>query len=975
MVSQLNAAGSSGRRRRANTQKAKPVSRSKTKRYPVSDSDVDKTASSMDSTAPTSPPVDAVEVGSSTKFPTRLFAPGFSPTQLRLNIYSKANVIAPVASALKGSSAMDRLLCSQFSKLFRLPVARCPNSTKLIGSLLCRQLITMRKYELWFTFGNHPLRFSLDEFQEITGLNCGVFDVEDSETEVNEPGSMWKQLFDTTVGEITVFQVLQMLDNPYRGDWKRVPLALIANLESFMNYPWGRTSFLYTISRFLPPPVSVETPDPLHALRIRLSQKTTACYGFPLALQLLAFQAVPQLLARIPDADNTNDFLDSPLCSGNTVVILNTNDIVAVEGEPDLKVDFSLVPKAERHFWLDEVEDTKVTRLVDHICVPLVQRNLRPRKRAAVVIEDLTTPEHNEPDVPPESGRSPNKDFKSWILEQFQNFKKGIYECLDQFEKTVSDHFGEPLPNIHKKARGRWEKMTMDTPVVRKVSRTSIKSSGQIGRNSNICVLPKFQGTIGNTQPGFSREPRENNENSTLLTPQFDENASDQEPRTPNAVPDELQTPNPLTTMTIYRGLLFAQTQSYVSRAKKDDTYIGDKAVDVKWDEANPHAYTSVKEVPAPDFASTISEDNVGPVSTNLSGQKTEAPVIEGGVPHAIAVQNPTSPVEEEENYESCKENISFDSQLQGKRPRAVEDMPGPETDEDDNYVESGGKRVPKKSQKIRGVYTPDARLKGLFMSEKKAEYRPLPKTNRAIFKKFCDTPEFAIKTNQIFTNSFFLDIATPGNWLSDEKDRRVMFDPYFTKIITSKWSAFSEAKDKLHFDWGTNIASFVTGMCRGKNLKLQLGRDIDVVYAPIIWQDKNWVGLSINLQTSSVTIFDSFITENPTSTHVDTHMTPILKSLPYILEQYVGFTDYLIKEGERTYSWNRFQGIYHNSRGGDCGPCGAKFMEMHSNGDGKEEMSRITDKVVDKFREQYAMDCYEEFVGDFQVANEAGMK
>ncbi|CDY25293.1 BnaC01g29620D [Brassica napus] len=96
----------------------------------------------------------------------------FSPTQLRLNMYSKANVIASVASALKGSSAMDRLLCSQFSKLFRLPVARCPNSTKLIGSLLCRQLITIRKYELWFTF--------------------------DSETEVNEPGSMWKQLFDTT---------------------------------------------------------------------------------------------------------------------------------------------------------------------------------------------------------------------------------------------------------------------------------------------------------------------------------------------------------------------------------------------------------------------------------------------------------------------------------------------------------------------------------------------------------------------------------------------------------------------------------------------------------------------------------------------------------------------------------------------------------------------------------------------------------
>ncbi|KAL0667342.1 hypothetical protein Bca4012_030046 [Brassica carinata] len=496
MVSQSNAAGSSGRRRRPNTLKAKPVSRSKkTKRYPVSDSYADTMPSSMDSTAPTSPPVDAVD--------------------------SKANVIASVVSALKGSSAMDRLLCSQFSKLFQLPVARCPNSTKLIGSLLCRQLITIRKYELWFTFGNHPLRFSVDEFKEITGLNCGVFDVEDSETEVNEQGSMWKQLFDTTV----------------------------------------------------------------------------------------------------------DDFLDNPSCCGNTVVILNTNDIVAVEGEPDVIVDFSLVPEAERHFWLDEVEDPKVTRLVDHIRsghtfrtedfeggdrsfgkdnaipegkpqgVPLIQRTLRPRKRAAVVIEDLTTPEHNEPDVPPESGRSPNEDLKSWILEQFQNFKNGIYELLDKFEKTLCDHFGVPLPNIHNKG--------------------------------------KRKGTIGNTQPGFSRKTHENNENSTLLTPQFDQNATDQ----------------------------------------KDDTYNGEKAVDVKWDEANPHAYSSVKEVPAgespssdpnpesaPDFASTRSEENVGPVSTNLSGQKTQAPVIEGGVPDSMAVQNPTSPVEEDENYESCKENISFDS-------------------------------------------------------------------------------------------------------------------------------------------------------------------------------------------------------------------------------------------------------------------------------------------------------------------------
>ncbi|CAN6834710.1 unnamed protein product [Brassica oleracea] len=342
MVSQSNAAGSSGRRRRPNTPKAKPVSRSKKmKRYPVSDSDADTTPSSMDSTAPTSPPVDAVD--------------------------SKANVIASVASALKGSSAMDRLLCSQFSKLFRLPVARCPNSTKLIGSLLCQQLITIRKYELWFTFGNHPLRFSVDEFKELTGLNCGVFDVEDSESEVNEPGSMWKQLFDTTVGEIIVVQVLKMLENPYLADWKQVPLALIAlvdgvlcftnktlkltpkyveivsNLESFMNYPWGRTS-----------------PN-----------------------------------------------------------------------------------------------DTRTQR------------------------------------------------------------------TRHKFEKTLCDHFGVPLPNIHNKGKRKRPNRKS-----RKINST-VPKPGQEMHSYPLRSAAGLEGTIGNTQPGFSRETRENNENSTLLTPQFDQNATD----------------------------------------------------------------------------------------------------------------------------------------------------------------------------------------------------------------------------------------------------------------------------------------------------------------------------------------------------------------------------------------------------------------------------------------------------------------
>ena len=91
------------------------------------------------------------------------------------------------------------------------------------------------------------------------------------------------------------------------------------------------------------------------------------------------------------------------------------------------------------------------------------------------------------------------------------------------------------------------------------------------------------------------------------------------------------------------------------------------------------------------------------------------------------------------------------------------------------------------------------------------------------------------------------------------------MFDLYFTKLIQSSWAAFSEAEDKLHFDWGKNLASYVTGKTKGKNLKFKLGGDVDMVYTPMMWGADHWVGLCINLLTANVTILDSYISHNGT--------------------------------------------------------------------------------------------------------------
>ncbi|CAN7110666.1 unnamed protein product, partial [Brassica rapa subsp. narinosa] len=354
----------------------------------------------------------------SSVLPRRLFAYGAYPTKLRVNIYSKSHVIGSVAAALRGTDAMYTLMASQFWALFELPVVRFQNSTKLIGCLLGRQLVTARRHEFWFTFGPNPLRFSLDEFRDVTGLNCRAFDVQDSEASESVPPTMWNKLFDTSVGKLTVLSVLRMLGNEYLSVEKRLPLALIAlvdgvlcpsskdlkltpryvemlsDVESFLAYPWGRESFLTTVPRFLPPLVVAPGENPLQVMRDRLSQKTTVCYGFPLALQLFVFDAVPLLLEKIPDAGNTATFIDSPGACSSPSTILTVNEIVAVEEDLDrmqkysevkwlrllwltclpllfawlqLSVHFTVIPDEERLLLVDQNEDRQVTSLVQKL--------------------------------------------------------------------------------------------------------------------------------------------------------------------------------------------------------------------------------------------------------------------------------------------------------------------------------------------------------------------------------------------------------------------------------------------------------------------------------------------------------------------------------------------------------------------------------------------------------------------------------
>nr|VDD26021.1 unnamed protein product [Brassica oleracea] len=123
-----------------------------------------------------------------------------------------------------------------------------------------------RLYELWFLFADKPLRFSLREFGDITGLKCEPEREKvgnGSESIDATPGRMWKELFETEDEDVTVPDVLRMLEQPSLPEWKRLPLALIALVDGLL--------------------------------------QSTACYGFPSGCNFLLLKLSPHCLRKFPN--------------------------------------------------------------------------------------------------------------------------------------------------------------------------------------------------------------------------------------------------------------------------------------------------------------------------------------------------------------------------------------------------------------------------------------------------------------------------------------------------------------------------------------------------------------------------------------------------------------------------------------------------------------------------------------------------
>ncbi|RIA04222.1 hypothetical protein BRARA_K01568, partial [Brassica rapa] len=166
-----------------------------------------------------------------------------------------------------------------------------------------RLLDIKKKFELWSLVASQPARFSLIEFEHLTGLNCDY--IKDLSEVTKEMDAFWEKMrvdLDTGQSIEQITEAFYHCDEWSRDDRMRLgylaiyagyiegkkfssatPASLarlVMDLEKFENYPWGRVAFKVLMD-------SLKAKD--------LTQTGYTVDGFIQVVQVWAYYAMPEV--------------------------------------------------------------------------------------------------------------------------------------------------------------------------------------------------------------------------------------------------------------------------------------------------------------------------------------------------------------------------------------------------------------------------------------------------------------------------------------------------------------------------------------------------------------------------------------------------------------------------------------------------------------------------------------------------------
>ncbi|KAG5399641.1 hypothetical protein IGI04_014248, partial [Brassica rapa subsp. trilocularis] len=252
--------------------------------------------------------LDDLHVSRPEKFPPRMFTLGEEPDAIRsISYHSDDTKLFKALCDCLTADEYEDLKASKLGVFIKFKELDFGWTSRLVHFMLSFQLDIKKKFELWSLVVSQPVRFSLIEFEYLTGLNCDyIKDLENPRCEVTtEMAAFWEKMgvdIDNGPSIDQITEAFYNCDEWSRDDRMRLgylaiyagyiegkkfssatsaSLArLVMDLEKFENYPWGRVAFKVLMD-------SLKAKD--------LTQTGYTVDGFIQVLQVWAYYALPEL--------------------------------------------------------------------------------------------------------------------------------------------------------------------------------------------------------------------------------------------------------------------------------------------------------------------------------------------------------------------------------------------------------------------------------------------------------------------------------------------------------------------------------------------------------------------------------------------------------------------------------------------------------------------------------------------------------
>ncbi|CAA7059534.1 unnamed protein product [Microthlaspi erraticum] len=245
------------------------------------------------------------------ELPRRLFAAGNEPEVDKINNSCRMSVLTKIKAAMP-EEYNELKNDSVFANIVALHENNLGYSARLIHSMMCRQLITEKKYEIWCVFGGRPLRFSLQEFYAVTGLKYKDEDgIRDSE-EWKDDNGFWSKLLKRK----DKISIKMLLDNhlPRVKVWNNIDKIRFVSVLSM-----GLDAFELLADSII---------------EVQGSLKKKGSYvlnGFSYAFQIWVMEAIPKIGSILGKKLN-DEYAEGPRCSNWTgAAIAFYDDIICLE--------------------------------------------------------------------------------------------------------------------------------------------------------------------------------------------------------------------------------------------------------------------------------------------------------------------------------------------------------------------------------------------------------------------------------------------------------------------------------------------------------------------------------------------------------------------------------------------------------------------------------------------------------------------